>query len=115
MRRRVIGLLTAFSTVLLVGVLFLWLTSYYRYRVLSYQGRVLLLVVKADTSTDYWLRVKPPRVGDWQGLRTDNTVRVAGIEFEPPRTKSRHTYTYYDGPSKGESFVKLNYWLLAVP
>ena len=99
----------------LAAVLFLWVTSYYRYRLFSNQGRVLLLVVKADSATDHWLRVKPPAAGDWQNLLPQKSPQLAGMQFVPFRTINRYEYLYFDGPVRSASFVKLRFALLAVP
>ena len=103
------------SVVALAAVLFLWVSSYYRYRLFSDQGRVLLLVVKADRGTDHWLRVAPPTVGAWEALLPRRNLRFAGLQIAPFRTIERYEYTYYVGPGKSASFVKLRLGLLAVP
>jgi hypothetical protein len=103
------------SVAAMAAVLFLWVTSYYRYRLFSHQGRVLLLVVKGDSLTEHWLRVKPPTANDWEDLRPDGSLRVAGVELVPFRTLGRYDYTYFSGPVKNGAFVKLRYALLAVP
>src|SRR6185295_12679830 len=77
-RRRLLRPSTGLWVAALAAVLFLWVTSYYRYRLFSQQGRLLLLVVKGDAQTDYWLRVKPPTAGDWRALRPTGSLRVAG-------------------------------------
>jgi hypothetical protein len=76
---------------------------------------VLLLVVKVDSGIDHWLSVDPPTAGGWEHLLPKKTLRLAGVQIAPFRTINRYEYTYFNGPSKGVSFVKLRLALLAVP
>ena len=115
MRRRLLRLSRGLSLAALAAILFLWATSYYRYRLFSYQGRILLLVVEADSATDHWLRVKPPTRGIWEDLLPQKHLALAGVQIAPFRTIDRYEYTYFSGTGTSLSFTRLRYGLLAVP
>ena len=103
------------SIAALALILFLWLTSYFHYRLFSDHGRVLVLIVKANDGAGHWLRVNPPGVGTWEDHRLPSkTLRFAGHEFASFKN-SRYTYTYFSGAGKSESFFALHCWLLAIP
>ena len=115
MRRRLLRLSTGLSLAALAAILFLWATSYYRYRLFSDHGRILVLVVEADSGTDHWLRVKPPTRGIWEDLLPQKHLALAGVRIAPLRTINRYEYTYVSGTGTIQSFTRLRYGLVAVP
>ena len=105
---------TLLSLAVLAAVLFLWVTSYHRYRLFSYQGHLLLLAVGSDASTEQWLEKDPPTVRDWEDLRGDSRQQPLGLQYVPPR-EFQLEYTSYSGNIKNLSSFKLRCWLLSVP
>ena len=114
MTRRLLRRSTPLSLAALAAILLLWVNSYYHFRLLSHQGRVLLLIAKADAQTNQWLRAKPFTAHDWEAWRPESTPRLAGIEFVP-FTTMKDDYTYFTGPVKTAATVRLHFAMLAVP
>jgi hypothetical protein len=115
MRSRLLRLSTVLSVAALLAILFLWVNSYYRYRLFSRHGRIMLLVVEADSYTDHWLRVDPPNAGAWENLLPRKNLRFAGVQLAWFRTINRYEYSYVSGDRTIRSFTRLHLALLAVP
>jgi hypothetical protein len=99
----------------LLLVLMLWLTSYYRYRVFSHEGRVLVLAIKEDAFTEEWLRTKPPTAHDWGLLLPAGAWRFMGIAFAPTTIINSYSFTFTSGGRDVTMFMPLRYWQLAIP
>src|SRR4051794_38999469 len=114
-RRRLFTFFSALSLLLCAAMCFLWTTSYHRFRFFSNDGRVLVLVVRADGPTDRWLRIDPPTLSSWRALRPAGTWRAAGFEVSPLVTHSNYFYTSESMGQNVGGVVTLRYRLLAIP
>jgi hypothetical protein len=106
------------SAAALLVVVFLWATSYHRFRVLSHDGRVLVLGVSKGSLTELWFRERPPTDRDWDMLLPPGGgSRFAGLEFAPPRTVPRYTINYqnHGGSMVTAHIVNFRCWQLAIP
>jgi hypothetical protein len=93
------------------AVVVLWVHSYFAVRMFSHDGRVLVLVVRANGSAESWLRLKPPTVETWEDLRPNQAAGLAGVQIVPGRRIAR--YEYRSGTTVW--LADLRYGLLAVP
>ncbi len=93
------------------AILILWLHSYFAIRVFSHEGRVLLLVLRSNDTTESWLRRNPPNADTWEALRPYKVKGLAGVVILPGRRIPR--YEYRSGTTLW--LADLRYALLAVP
>jgi len=107
--------LAILSLAAFILLIVLWSTSYFRYRLFSHEGRLLVLAVNEDTFTDEWLRSKPPTANDWKLLLPPNTWRRFGIEIAPTTTISNYSFTFNSGGKDVTMLMPLRYWELAIP
>ena len=103
------------SVALFIFLLVCWATSYHRYRLFSYEGRVLLLAIKDDAFTTQWLRDRPPDAYLWRQLLPRDAWQFAGLTFAPTRTWNNYSFTFMNGGRDITMNITLRYWQLAIP